>query len=82
MRAKLCKISVLVNLHATGEAMEISTATLAAREAALNKANVGRDILQRTQEEQEEAVKTQREEIPAEVRKVEPDKQGGIDFYA
>lgn len=62
--------------------MEISSATLAAREAALNKANVGRDILQRTQEENEEAVKTQREEIPAEVRKVEPDTQGGIDFYA
>ena len=62
--------------------MEISTATLAAREAALNKANVGRDILQRTQEEQEAAVKTQREEIPVEVRKVESDKQGGIDFYA
>jgi len=62
--------------------MEISSATLAAREAAINKANVGRDILQRTQEEKEEAVKTQREEIPAEVRKVEPDKQGGIDFYA
>ncbi len=62
--------------------MEISSATLAAREAAINKANVGRDILQRTQEEKEEAVKTQREEIPAEVRKVESDKQGGIDFYA
>jgi hypothetical protein len=62
--------------------MEISSATLAAREAAINKANVGRDILQRTQEEEEEAVKTQREEIPAEVRKVESDKQGGIDFYA
>jgi len=62
--------------------MEISSATLAAREAAINRANVGRDILQRTQEEKEEAVKTQREEIPAEVRKVEADKQGGIDFYA
>lgn len=62
--------------------MEISSATLAAREAAINKANVGRDILQRTQEEEEEAVKTQREEIPVEVRKVESDKQGGIDFYA
>ena len=62
--------------------MEISSATLAAREAAINRANVGRDILQRTQEEKEEAVKTQREEVPAEVRKVEADKQGRIDFYA
>ena len=62
--------------------MEISSATLAAREAALNKANVGKDLLQRTQEEQDEAVETQQREIPAEVRKVEPEKQGRIDFYA
>ena len=62
--------------------MEISSATLAAREAALNRTNIGRDLLQRTQEEREEAAKTQQEEIPAEVRKVESDKQAGIDFYA
>ncbi len=62
--------------------MEISSATLAAREAAVNKSNIGRDILQRTQEEKEEAAQTQREEQPAEVRKVEPDRQGRIDFYA
>ncbi len=62
--------------------MEISSATLAAREAAVNKANVGKDLLQRTQEEQDEAVETQQREIPAEVRKVEPEKQGRIDFYA
>ena len=62
--------------------MEISSATLAAREAALNRTNIGRDLLQRTQEERDEAAKTQQEEIPAEVRKVESDKQAGIDFYA
>ena len=62
--------------------MEISSATLAAREAAVNKANIGRDILQRTQEEKEEAARAQREEQPAEVRKVEPDRQGRIDLYA
>ena len=62
--------------------MEISSATLAAREAALNRTNIGRDLLQRTQEEREAAAKTQQEEIPAEVRKVESDKQAGIDFYA
>jgi hypothetical protein len=62
--------------------MEISSATLAAREAALNRANIGRDLLQRTQEERDEATKTQQEEIPAEVRKVESDKQAGVDFYA
>ncbi len=62
--------------------MEISSATLAARETAVNKANVGRDFLQKMQEEKEEAAQTQREEIPAEVRKVEPDRQGRIDLYA
>ena len=62
--------------------MEISSATLAAREAALNRTNIGRDLVQRTQEERDEAAKTQQEEIPAEVRKVESDKQAGIDFYA
>ena len=62
--------------------MEISSATLAAREAALNRTNIGRDLVQRTQEERDEAAKTQQEEIPAEVRKVESDKQGEIDFYA
>ncbi len=62
--------------------MEISSATLAARETAVNKSNVGRDFLQKMQEEKEEAARTQREETPAEVRKVEPDRQGRIDFYA
>jgi len=62
--------------------MEISSTTLAARETTLNKANVGRDLLQKPQEEQEEVAKTQQSEIPAEVRKVEPEKQGRIDFYA
>ena len=62
--------------------MEISSATLAAREAAVNKSNIGRDILQKMQEEKEEAARTQQEEQPAEVRKVEADRQGRIDFYA
>ena len=62
--------------------MEISSATLAAREAALNRANIGRDLVQITQEERDEVAKTQQEEIPAEVRKVEADKQAGVDFYA
>ena len=62
--------------------MEISSATLATREAAVNRSNIGKDILQKAQEEKEEAARAQQEEIPAEVRQVEPDRQGRIDFYA
>jgi hypothetical protein len=64
------------------DVMEISTATLANRELALNRANQGQDNLQRLQEKSEEARKLQEESQPTEVRRAEPDKQGRIDIYA
>ena len=62
--------------------METSSATLAAREVALNKAYMGREHLQRMAEEKDEAEKAQKEESPPEVRNIDPDRQGRIDFYA
>ena len=48
--------------------MEISSATLAAREQMLNRATVGQDILQRTLEKAEEAKQVQQQDKPQEVR--------------
>ena len=62
--------------------MEISSATLQAREVALNKASVNRDQEQRAMEEQDKAEQTKLEETVAEVRKVDSDRQGRIDMYA
>ena len=64
------------------DVMEISSATLANRELALNRANQGQDNLQRLQEKSEEVRKIQEESQPDEVRRAEPDKQGRIDIYA
>ena len=64
------------------DVMEISSATLANRELALNRANQGQDNLQRLQEKSEEVRKIQEESQPDEVRRAESDKQGRIDIYA
>ena len=61
--------------------MEISSATLANKELALNRANQGQDNLQRLQEKSEEAKKLQEESLPSEIRRAEEDKQGRIDIY-
>jgi hypothetical protein len=62
--------------------MEISSATLAAREQMLNRATVGQDMLQKTLEKSEEAKQLQQQDKPQDVRKPEADKQGRIDLYA
>lgn len=62
--------------------MEISSATLANREIAMNRANVGQDILQRSLEKSEEAKQAQQQDKPQEVRQPEANKQGHIDLYA
>lgn len=62
--------------------MEISMSGLAAREMALNKANVGNDILLKTLEKTEEAKRKHEAGEPRAVERAEPDKQGRIDLYA
>lgn len=59
--------------------MEIGASSMAAREVALNKANVGQDILQKTLEKTEQS---QQADTAKPVKEVAADKQGRIDIYA
>ena len=59
--------------------MEIASSTLASREIAINKSNVGNDILQKTLEKSEEL---QQAESAKPVQQTNPEKQGRIDLYA
>ena len=59
--------------------MEIGPNTLAAREIAINKSNVGSDILQKTLEKSEDA---QQAESQKPVPQASSEKQGTIDVYA
>lgn len=59
--------------------MEIGASSMAAREMALNKANVGQEILQKTLEKTEQS---QQSDATKPVEQVAADKQGRIDFYA
>lgn len=59
--------------------MEIGPSTMAAREVALNKQNVGQDILQKTLEKKEEL---QQKEASKPVEQVDQAKEGSIDVYA
>lgn len=59
--------------------MEIGASSMAAREMALNKANVEQDILQKTLEKTEQS---QQSNTTKPVEQVDSDKQGRIDFYA
>lgn len=59
--------------------MEIGASTMAAREIAINKSNVGSDILQKTLEKSEEV---QQAESQKPVQQTNPEKQGTIDVYA
>lgn len=52
---------------------------MASREMALNKANVGQEILQKTLEKTEQS---QQSDATKPVEQVPGDKQGRIDFYA
>ena len=59
--------------------MEIGASSMAAREVALNKANVGQDILQKTLEKTEQL---EQADTAKPVKEVAGDKQGRIDIYA
>lgn len=59
--------------------MEIGPSTLAAREIAINKSNVGSDILQKTLEKSEQA---EQAESKKPVPQASSEKQGTIDVYA
>lgn len=59
--------------------MEIGASSMASREMALNKANVGQEILQKTLEKTEQS---QQSDAIKPVEQVPDDKQGRIDFYA
>ena len=59
--------------------MEIGPSTMAAREVAMNKQNVGQDILQKTLEKSEQ---TQQNEATKPVEQVDLEQKGGIDVYA
>ena len=59
--------------------MEIGASTMAAREIAINKQNVGQDILQQTLEKTEQSNPN---EASKPVAQPSNEKQGGIDFYA
>jgi hypothetical protein len=62
--------------------MEISSTTLYNREQTLNRGNIGQDLVQKPQENQEEIQQLQQADKPEEVRKPEADKQGRLDIYA
>ena len=59
--------------------MEIGPSTLAAREIAINKQNVGQDILQKTLEKDKQV---QQEEAQKIVEEAGPANRGGVDVYA
>jgi len=59
--------------------MEIGPSTMAAREIAINKENVGSDILQKTLQESKELEQL---ESSKPVEQVNREKQGMIDLYA
>lgn len=62
--------------------MDMSIGNVAARETAINKANVGQDILMKTLEKSAEAQQQNKSETARPVQQVQPDKQGRIDLYA
>ncbi len=59
--------------------MEIGATSMAAREIAINKQNVGQDILQKTLEKTEQS---QQDDVTKPVEQTSSDRQGGLDFYA
>ena len=59
--------------------MEIGATTMAAREIAINKQNVGQDILQKTLEKTEQS---QQDAASKPVEQPSSEKQGGLDLYA
>ena len=59
--------------------MEIGSNTMAAREIAINKQNVGSDILQKTLQKSKEL---QQSESSKPVEQINREKQGMIDLYA
>ena len=61
--------------------MELSSATHIARQAQLNKPAVDRSPLQKTEDQNDEIKQSRQAEKETEVQKVEPEKQGRIDFY-
>lgn len=62
--------------------MDVNMASLVSQEIALNKANVGQDILMKTLEKGAEAKASQGAESPRPVEPAQGDKQGRIDLYA
>lgn len=62
--------------------MDINMTSLANREMALNKANVGQDILAKTLEKSAEVKAQQQSETTRPVERMEADRQGRIDLYA
>ncbi len=59
--------------------MEIGPSTMAAREIAINKSNVGSDILQKTLEKSEELKQSESQKA---VQQTDSEKQGRINIYA
>lgn len=62
--------------------MEINTSGMAAREMALNKANVGEEVLSRTMAKTEEGEQKREASEPKAPEGPKSSKQGRIDFYA
>ncbi len=62
--------------------MEVNMSGLAAREVALNKANIEQDILQKSLAKSQEVQKPQEAGEPRPVEQTGSEKQGRIDLYA
>jgi hypothetical protein len=62
--------------------MEINSMSIATREAALNKAGIGQDVLSRTLAKTEESEQRRPAKEPKPPEPVKSGKQGRIDLYA